>query len=485
VVGLLGAAARAWRIVKPAFKLRVLILAPLSTHENWRLEIANGLLAEPNRLFTKVISPQANLRADLLAWNRLGGVVVMTPDLFRNMVGPKAIQRHAFAIPYLLDPGPDIIVVDEGHSLANAKSGKSLALEGVATKRRIVLTGTPLQNRLDDLHSVVSFARPGLLPPLHRFRGTYTRPCLEGSYVDSSKSAVSLMKRRLHMLNKKYLAVCMHRRGFEVLQGALPPKEEYVLSIRLSPLQHRLYHLFRSLARSRFIESFQILQTITNHPLFLKELRSGKTGAPALALTSAVAASRLLGATGVAPVMLGSAAAAAAAATPTLAADSVAGVPDAPIPRLWWLPELLAQALTIDEGGKLPTALAIIQSTLRRHEKIIVFSQYIAVLEVIALMLQHLDDRELKRHVHFAIFTGRETSAERQAMQDRFNDSTNQLSVLLVSIKVCTHNEGELQTFRCFFWLSPPDSIVGTHVQPSIFPPPASFFESLLITTHS
>ena len=85
-------------------------------------------------------------------WQKDGGVLIIGYEMFRNLTNEanKKIDKNTqnILMKCLLNPGPDLIVCDEGHVLKNETSALSKAVKKVATSRRIILTGTPLQNKL-------------------------------------------------------------------------------------------------------------------------------------------------------------------------------------------------------------------------------------------------------------------------------------------------------------------------------------------------
>lgn len=74
-------------------------------------------------------------------------------ERFRNLALCKRVKRAKQKVElqkFLLDPGADIVVCDEGHVMRNSNSSTSISINKIRTKLRIVLTGTPLQNNLHE-----------------------------------------------------------------------------------------------------------------------------------------------------------------------------------------------------------------------------------------------------------------------------------------------------------------------------------------------
>lgn len=90
----------------------------------------------------------------------------------------------------LLSPGADLVVCDEGHYLKSDKTNISKSVIQIETRRRVVLTGTPLQNNLVEYHCMVSFVKPKLLGTLVEFKNRFVNPINNGQHKDSTEADV-------------------------------------------------------------------------------------------------------------------------------------------------------------------------------------------------------------------------------------------------------------------------------------------------------
>ncbi|XP_050039219.1 uncharacterized protein [Dermacentor andersoni] len=261
-----------------------LVVCPYNTVLNWANEFERWL--DENNLDLKIYETSAikvnTVRLEVLErWHRKGGVAIVGYDMFRRLVNARGkgrkLQERLRKV--LLDPGPSMVVCDEGHVLKNDTTGLSKAMSELRTGRRIVLTGTPLQNNLQEYHCMVSFVKPGLLGTKNEFRNRFVNPIANGACADSTVHDVKLMKKRVHILHR-LLDGCVQRCDYGALAPFLPPKCEYVISVRLSEVQVALYrHFLEHLARGRRQQAgvgtslfwdFNMLRNIWTHPMLLE-----------------------------------------------------------------------------------------------------------------------------------------------------------------------------------------------------------------------
>lgn len=201
----------------------------------------------------------------------------------------------------LHDPGPDIVVVDEAHVsssvlfralsefvIPNFSHAASLivlfeqtmltkttnkifnALSAVKTKRRIALTGSPLQNNLFEYFRMVSWVRPGVLGFSEaNFDREYASSIMTGLASDASAFAIRTSNeasKRLHTVLSPYV----QRKDANVLRKDLPKMQQVILHVRQTKLQVHLYRAFKryrkSIGLTNFFQSYQMIRPLHNHP---------------------------------------------------------------------------------------------------------------------------------------------------------------------------------------------------------------------------
>lgn len=145
----------------------------------------------------------------------------------------------------LLSPGPDLVVCDEGHLIKNQTGATNKAITKIATQRRIILTGTPVQNNLNEYYSMVDWIKPALLGTVKEFNNLYANPIKDGQHIDSTPGMIKKMKQRSFILNRK-LSKFVQRKEASVLKEFLPDKHEYCIFVPLTNVQEKLYERFLS-----------------------------------------------------------------------------------------------------------------------------------------------------------------------------------------------------------------------------------------------
>ena len=150
----------------------------------------------------------------------------------------EAAQQHAA----LLKAAPPfaLLVCDEAHRLKNRKAKSYLNLDALAATRRVLLTGTPLQNELSEYYALVSFASPGLLGAEPFFTREFAKPIKAGIAKEASAAERALADAKQRQLSQRCVSM-MLRRTQEESARYLPPKTELVVCCRLTQLQKELY----------------------------------------------------------------------------------------------------------------------------------------------------------------------------------------------------------------------------------------------------
>ncbi len=134
----------------------------------------------------------------------------------------------------------DAVVLDEAQAIKNPDSQVARAAFGLRARFRLALSGTPLENRLEELWSVMHFANPGLLGGRRAFEDRYGRPISEGR-VDAAER-----------LRRRIRPFVMRRLKKDVAKD-LPPRTEQVLYVSLDERERAVYDAVFAATRAEVV----------------------------------------------------------------------------------------------------------------------------------------------------------------------------------------------------------------------------------------
>jgi ATP-dependent helicase STH1/SNF2 len=131
--------------------------------------------------------------------------------------------------------------LDEGHRMKNTQSKLAQTLSQYYHSRfRLILTGTPLQNNLPELWSLLNFVLPKIFNSVKSFDEWFNTPFASsgtGDKIELNEEEALLIIRRLHKVLRPFLL----RRLKKDVESELPDKVEKVIKVRMSALQSQLY----------------------------------------------------------------------------------------------------------------------------------------------------------------------------------------------------------------------------------------------------
>ncbi|WP_242394322.1 DEAD/DEAH box helicase [Anaeromyxobacter oryzisoli] len=194
---------------------RTLIVCPASLKHQWLRELLQFTGLGPDDVAV-VAGPREARRASYVA---------APPVLVTSYELARADERE------LAEVAPDLLVLDEAQRIKNWRTRTAAVVKGLGSRFAFVLTGTPLENRLDDLYSLMQVVDPHLFGPLWRFNEEFTR-------LDESGRPNGY--RNLDRLRARIAPVVVRRRKEEVL-AELPARLVSRLTVPMTRAQQEIH----------------------------------------------------------------------------------------------------------------------------------------------------------------------------------------------------------------------------------------------------
>ncbi|KAF1954546.1 hypothetical protein CC80DRAFT_493693 [Byssothecium circinans] len=246
-----------------------LVVVPTSVMLNWEMEFKKFLPGFKILTYYGDISERKRKR---VGWRNTGKDMINVVITSYQLILQDAAAFKMRPWQYL--------VLDEAHNIKNFKSQRWQTMLNLRTERRLLLTGTPLQNNIDELWSLLYFLMPagfageGRIAGLEEFTMALKNPTSQ--ILDQGRQQLDAeaqkIVRKLHEVLRPYLL----RRLKADVEKQMPGKYEHVVYCKLSKRQRQLYDGFMGRASTKeilssgnymsIINCLMSLRKVCNHP---------------------------------------------------------------------------------------------------------------------------------------------------------------------------------------------------------------------------
>ena len=177
-------------------------------------------------------------------------------------------------------------ILDEGHIIKNTKTKLAKSIKSVRALKRLILSGTPIQNNVLELWSLFDFLMPGFLGTERHFNERFGKPIQLSRDAKASSIEQERGAKALEALHKQILPFVLRRMKEEVLDD-LPPKIIQDYECEMSPLQSWMYSKYvrdranaitssltdgsgeASKKGKHIFQALQYLRKLVNHPVLV------------------------------------------------------------------------------------------------------------------------------------------------------------------------------------------------------------------------
>lgn len=249
---------------------KALIVCPAGLVDNWKREFRKWLGNERIGVF---VANGKDKKITNFTMGKAYNIMIIGYEMLRTV--QEELKKGS---------GVDIVIADEGHRLKTANNKAMLAIQSLNTERRIILSGTPLQNDLGEFYTAIDFVNPGLLGQRSAFKRTFEAPIIRSRQPEASESELEKGEARwkeLVSLTSRF----MIRRTAEVLSKYLPPKTEHIVFCKPTKAQAEAYrtilssHIFSVAVGGNMdmaLQLIMVLKKVCNSPSLLKTTKDGE-----------------------------------------------------------------------------------------------------------------------------------------------------------------------------------------------------------------